>query len=145
MMPLSTKGRYAARIMVCLAARREPGPATNQQIGEHEGISPDYVQQIMMRLQSAQLVRSHRGRKGGFSLTRDPTAITLAEVLQAVEGPVCPSPCLFDKCEREPSCPTRPVWKRAAEAVEQVLTETTIAQLAERPHGEPGAELSFEI
>lgn len=139
MMPLTTKARYAARIMVCLARQDSPIPATKYEIGKAEAISPNYVEQIMIRLRAASLVRSHRGRKGGFSLTRDPGQITLAEVLRAVEGPVCLVPCLYDTCDREATCPTRPVWKKTAEAVEKILVGTTIARMAGLPRAATAA------
>ena len=144
-MSLTTKGRYAARIMVCLARRNESNPVTKYEIGKAEAISPNYVEQIMIRLKAAHLVRSHRGRSGGFSLARDPERLTLAEVLRAVEGPVCPAPCLYDTCEREQSCPTRPVWKKAAEAVEAVFAETTIAQMAKQPACGAAASMTYQI
>ena len=130
MMSLSTRGRYAARIMVFLARNRAQQPVTKFAIGEAEEISPNYIEQIMVRLKSAHLVRSHRGRHGGFSLTRHPDRITLADVLRAVEGPVCPVPCLYDTCTREANCPTRPVWRKAAEAVEEVFSGTTLGDMA---------------
>jgi Rrf2 family protein len=131
--------------MVYLARRDGPAPATKYEIGKAEGISAGYVEQIMIRLKAAHLVRSYRGRSGGFSLTRDPAKTTLAEVLRSVEGPVCPVPCLYDTCEREPSCPTRPFWKKAAEAVEEVLRATTIAQIAAQPTYKAKASLAYEI
>jgi len=116
--------------MVNLASRDSPCPATKHEIANSEDMSADYVEQIMMRLKAANLVRSHRGRNGGFSLARPPDAITLADVLQATEGRISPIPCLAYKCSRAPNCPTRPIWKRAAEALEELFEETTIAQIA---------------
>lgn len=145
MMSLTTRGRYAARIMVRLARHNGSRPATKHLIGKAEDISPSYVEQIMVHLRTARLVRSHRGRKGGFSLTRDPEKITLAEVLRAVEGPVALAPCLYDTCKREPSCPTRPVWQKAAQAVENVFSETTIAQMVEHPACGASAMRTYQI
>lgn len=133
MMALSTKGRYAARIMVHLARQPRRHPVTKHAIGRSEGISANYVEQIMIPLRAANLVRSHRGRAGGFLLARPAEAITLAEVLRAVEGPFCPVPCLRRVCRRARGCPTRPVWQRAAEAVERVLAGTTLARMARQP------------
>lgn len=130
MMPITTKGRYAARIMVCLARHGAGHPATKHEIGEAEGISANYVEQLMIHLRSADLVRSHRGRKGGFSLAREPSTISLLEVLRAVEGPVSPVPCLHEVCDRAAACPTQPVWRRTAEAIEKVLSEITIGRMA---------------
>lgn len=145
MMSLTTKGRYAARIMVYLARQDGASPTTKHEIGKAEDISAAYVEQIMIRLKVAHLVRSHRGRNGGFSLTRDPARISLADVLRSVEGPVCPVPCIYDTCERESACPTRPVWKKTAEALEAIFAETTIAQMANQPACESGASVTYQI
>ena len=131
MLSLTTKGRYASRIMVYLANRDNSVPATKQEIGDHEGISPDYVEQIMMGLKVAQLVRSHRGRRGGFSLARSPESITLNEVLRAVEGPLAMAPCMQDECPRQAECPTYPVWSKAVAALEDVFENTRISDMAE--------------
>ena len=130
MMPLSTRGRYAARIMVFLSRKNGGGPATKGSIGASEEISPDYVEQIMMGLKAAGLVQSHRGRKGGFSLARNADAITLSDVLLAVEGPVSPVPCVAKECSRSRTCPTRPIWKKTAHILDALFRETTIGQLA---------------
>jgi Rrf2 family protein len=140
MLALTTKGRYASRIMVYLAGRDNSTPATKQEIGDHEGISPDYVEQIMMGLKMAQLVQSHRGRRGGFSLLRPPHAIRLSEVLRAVEGPVCMAPCIQQDCARLEQCPTYPVWRRAAQALEDVFENTLISDMVNQapPEEETG-------
>jgi Rrf2 family protein len=131
MMTISTRGRYASRIMVLLAADPEMRPVTKYQIAEEEGITPAYVQQLMMALRSAGLVKSHRGRDGGFSLSRPPVAITVADILKAVEGEVMPAPCRSTgHCERAASCPTRPLWERAADLLDGLFSRTTLADLA---------------
>jgi len=88
MMKLSTKGRYATRIMVYLAMQNSDSPCRKQDIAEAESISADYVEQILIRLKAAGLVTSHRGAHGGFSLTRPPSEVTVEAVLQATEGPL---------------------------------------------------------
>jgi Rrf2 family transcriptional regulator, cysteine metabolism repressor len=106
---------------------------TKSEIAEAEGISAGYVQQLMMSLRLSGLIESHRGREGGFSLSRPADDITVAEVLKAVEGDVMPAPCLAGAhCDRETDCPTRPVWEEAAEMLNDLFGRTTIAQLAEK-------------
>jgi Rrf2 family protein len=132
MMTISTRGRYATRIMVLLASAGSETPVTKFQIAEAEAISPAYVQQLMMALRMAGLVFSHRGRVGGFSLSRSPDAITVSDVLKAVEGDVMPAPCReTGHCDRMATCPTRPVWEEAAELLDGLFGATTIASLAE--------------
>ncbi len=143
MMALSTKGRYAARIMVYLAMHEGTGPVTKYQIAESEELSPDYIEQIMVRLKSAGLVMSHRGRKGGFSIGQDPKHVTLGDVLAAVEGPIRPVPCIDTYCKRQASCPTRPVWEKAVAVLENLFGRTTIAQMAEQTQAQESISYSI--
>ena len=133
MMTISTRGRYACRITVLLAARVAAGPVSKQAIAEAEGITPDYVQQIMQRLRAAGLAESHRGRGGGFTLARDPETVSILDVLMAAEGRVEPAPCwLPENCDRVEGCPTRPVWMKAAGLLEELFGGTTIGELVPR-------------
>ncbi|OFW60296.1 MAG: hypothetical protein A2133_10055 [Actinobacteria bacterium RBG_16_64_13] len=137
MMTISTRGRYATRIVVLLASELGQGPMTKYQIADAEAISAAYVQQLMMALRLAGLVKSHRGREGGFSLNRPPETITVAEILQAVEGDIMPAPCRSPgHCERAAACPTRPVWEKAAQLLDDLFSSTVITDLA----GSPSAE-----
>ncbi len=142
-MALSTKGRYAARIMVYLAVRQGTGSVTKYQIAEAEELSADYIEQIMVRLKASGLVVSHRGRKGGFSIAKDPKSITLGDVLAAVEGPIRPVPCIDTHCKREASCPTRPVWEKAVTVLEDLFGRTTVAHMAEQTKAQE--EISYSI
>jgi Rrf2 family protein len=137
MMAISTRGRYATRIMVLLASRPGQSSMTKFQIADAEAVTPAYVQQLLMALRLAGLVESHRGRDGGFSLARPPEAITVSEVLRAVEGEVMPAPCRSSgHCERIATCPTRPLWQEAADLLNGLFGGTTIADLAaDRPAG----------
>ena len=140
MITISTRGRYATRMMVQLAAQPDGRPMSKYEIAEAEDITPAYVQQLMMALRLAGLVNSHRGREGGFSLARSPEAITVADILKAVEGELIPVPCrVAGHCQRADTCPTRPVWEKAAQLLDELFTGTTIAALAE---GRPPAEMS---
>jgi Rrf2 family protein len=131
MMNLSTRGRYATRIMVFLATL-EPGyRARKQEIAEYEGISPDYVEQILLRLKEERLVQSFRGARGGFTLGTEATGVTVADVLQAVEGSIAVAPCVDEPCERATACVTQAVWHKATDALMGVFANVTIAELAE--------------
>lgn len=135
MMAISTKGRYAARIMVFLTQRRSAGPVTKKDIAAGEGISADYVEQIMIRLKAAGLVASIRGRKGGFVLGRDPERVSLYDVLESVEGPLSLSPCVKDgMCRREQECPLNEVWRDAATYLINFFSKVTVEQLANSRH-----------
>ncbi len=133
MMTISTRGRYATRMVVLLAGQQPGGSLTKTEIADSEGISAGYVQQLMMALRLAGIVDSHRGREGGFSLSRSADQITVADVLRAVEGDVMPAPCQGGgHCERSAECPTRPVWEEAAILLNDLFSRTTIASLTKR-------------
>lgn len=133
MMTISTRGRYATRMAVLLAAQQPGTSMTKSQIADAEGISAGYVQQLMMALRLANIVNSHRGREGGFSLSRPAAEITVADVLRAVEGEVMPAPCHgAGHCDRAEDCPTRPVWEEAAELLSDLFNKTSIASLVKR-------------
>jgi len=127
---MSTKGHHATRIMVRLASTLDH-PVSKGEIGEAEGIPPGYVQQLMIRLTDAGLVRSHRGRAGGFTLARPPEEITVKEVLMATEGAFELAPCvdLRLNCPRTETCPAHVLWSKATLLVNDLLEQTTIAGL----------------
>jgi Rrf2 family protein len=86
-----------------------------------------------MLLRAAGFVNSHRGKIGGFTLAKDPSSITVADVLKASEGPVMLAPCLgHETCAREPGCPTKDLWRRAGELLDDLFVSVTIADLAQR-------------
>jgi len=147
MIRLSTKGRYATRIMIYLAAHNRDQPATTQEIAEGEHITSDYVVQILMRLKTAGLVESRRGVKGGFVLARDPADITVADVLEATEGTIQLVACDDDEpCQWSSQCVTRKVWDAANDALQEVFASRTIGQLAnERLQLAAAGALMFHI
>jgi Rrf2 family protein len=130
MMRMSTKGHHATRIMMMLA-RTPSRPVSKGEIGESEGIPPGYVQQLMIRLTDAGLVRSHRGRAGGFTLTRAPEGISVQEVLHATEGVFELAPCVDMRvdCPRTRYCPAHLLWSEATLAVNTLFERTSIADL----------------
>ncbi len=146
MLRISTKGRYATRIMTYLAGQDTPKPVRKQDIAESEGISADYVEQILMKLKSGGLVRSHRGTRGGFSIARDPSRITVAEVLRVMEGPIELVPCEQERCIRAGKCVARCVWEQASTALQEVFSGVTVAEMAAKEGVLRGIEgQSFEI
>lgn len=117
-------------MLACLAGKEGGKLVKKREIAEAEGISEGYVEQILVALKAAGLVRSHRGKVGGFSLTRDSSEITIAEVVEAMEGKLELSPCLSAGCKRQEDCSARPVWKEAGSAMRDVLEKTSIADIA---------------
>ena len=133
MMAISTRGRYSLRILILLASQPDGRILTKQGIAETEAVPLAYVQQLMIPLRAAGFVSSYRGKVGGFALAQTAETITVADVLRATEGPIALAPCFGNRsCEREPRCPTRPLWSRAAELLDDFFSGVTVAALAER-------------
>lgn len=130
MMEISTRGRYGARIMVRLALLGEEVPVRIKDVAEAEDISAAYVEQIILLLRRAGLVRSYKGVHGGVSIGRDPSTVTIADVLEATEGPLRLAPCITGSCARKSFCAVSPVWHRAQRELERIFSQATIAQLA---------------
>lgn len=140
-MKLSTKSRYASRLMVNLAFSYQKGPAQLNEIARKEEISEKYLSQIVILLRGAGLIRSVRGAKGGYLLTRDPAQITLRDIVEVMEGGLNIVDCLKeeDACGRSGKCLTRQVWDKVSLAIRTTLEEITLKDLALRlqESGEP--------
>jgi Rrf2 family iron-sulfur cluster assembly transcriptional regulator len=129
---LSSRGRFATRILVLLAGEPQGKCFSKQEIAAREGLTPAYVQQLMGTLQAAGLVIGIRGKQGGFKMARPPQGITVAETLRVMEGCIRLAPCQDGtNCDRIARCPTRHVWLGAAELLHDYFEQTTIADLAE--------------
>src|SRR5437870_974300 len=92
-MKLSTKGDYATRALLELSLLEGPRALSVHELSERTRISPKYLEQIMMRLRTANIVRSHRGINGGYELARPSRDITVGEVVRLMDGPLAPSAC----------------------------------------------------
>lgn len=133
-MKLSTKGRYGTRAMLELAMRQETGPVNVKEIAEKQDISPRYLEHLMARLASRGLVRPVRGRGGGFVLSRPPSEITLADIVEALEGPISVVECVEDPaaCDRYSTCATREIWEGVSQSITRYLGEMTLEELYQR-------------
>jgi len=133
-MKLSTRGRYALRAMLDISLRAGEGPVLFRDISKRQDISDLYLAQLRSRLKTAGLVRSIRGPKGGFLLTKPPSQIRFIEIVEAMEGSSAPVECVEDAavCSRGGVCPARTVWLEIKKAIDQVLESTTLYDLAVR-------------
>lgn len=128
-MKLSVKSDYAARAVLGLARHYPDGHAVRvEALAEEQGVPANYLVQILIELKSKQIVKSQRGKEGGYLLARSPSEITLADVLQAVHGQVFDSPALSD-----PRCPVelRVAWRKLQEALENTASTITFQELIE--------------
>ncbi len=132
-MKLSTKGRYAVRAMLDLALQYGNGATLVRDISERQEISDLYLEQLFNRLKTAELVRSSRGPRGGFTLNRPPEEIRIIDIVRVMEGSTAPVECVDNAsiCSRSDSCPTRGIWMELKRATDQVLASTTLRDLME--------------
>jgi Rrf2 family protein len=131
----STKGEYGVRLMAQLAARHGTGPASLSEIAEQEELPRAYLEQLVMSLRDADLVRSTRGAHGGYELARPPEMIQMGEVLRALEGPIAPMICASEEpghaaCARSGHCTVNFLWTRVRDAIAGALDSITLADLA---------------
>jgi len=132
-MKISTKGRYGARAALELAVRFGDGPVMVREIAEKQGISERYLEQILNTLRTSDLVKSTRGARGGYELSRSPSKIKLGDIVRALEGPFDIVSCTKDRdCGREKACATYTVWEEVRAAIEGVLDSISLADLVER-------------
>ena len=131
-MKISTKGRYALRMLVDLAEHAQGGCISLGEIAERQAISRKYLEQIVPVLHRAGIVLPSRGYRGGYRLGRAPGDITVGEVLRLTEGNLAPVACLEQdpvQCERCETCRTLPVWRGLYRVVTEYLDSVTLADL----------------
>lgn len=133
-MKLTMKGDYGLRAMLDMAAYYGQGPIESADIATRQYIPEQYLDHILMVLRKEGLVESVRGPKGGHMLARPPGQITMAQVMQALEGYVPPMKCLPnpDVCKLSPGCALRGIWRQIDVMTQQLLASTTIEELAQR-------------
>ena len=134
-MKISTKGRYAVRVMLDLALQ-ESGKCTKvKEIAARQDISEKYLEQIIAMLNKGGYVNSVRGAQGGYRIAKEPGACTVGEILRLAEGSLAPVSCLeadAEVCGRCETCDTLDIWKEVYNAVNQVVDNVTIQDLLER-------------
>jgi Rrf2 family cysteine metabolism transcriptional repressor len=153
-MMFSTKAEYGVRVMVALAQRAAQSTDGEEpvvplaEIAEHDGLPLAYLEHLVARLRKAGLIESRRGSRGGYMLARPAREITMAEVVEALEGSIAPIECISQNadgsvvCSRESDpdhvCPTKLLWTRVRFSIVSTLMNTTLADLLPAPlAGEP--------
>lgn len=147
-MQFSTKARYATRILIRMARGKPEQVWRKQDLADLEGMPVDYVGQILLAIKRAGYVNSIRGIMGGFVLIRNAAEITVADVVEATDGPICLVPCTDRKavCDRSSTCVVQGVWERASHVLRDTLREVKLADLARRADEmERGTPLEFDI
>ncbi len=139
----STKAEYGVRVMVELARRTGGEPVPLAEIAAKDGLPLAYLEHLVARLRKAGLVDSRRGSRGGYMLSRPAAQISMADVVEALEGSIAPIECISEAadgsivCSRESSpdhtCPTKLLWTRVRFSIVATLRETTLADLLVSP------------
>lgn len=135
-MKISTKGRYALRLMLDLALCDGEVAIPLRDVAERQEISDKYLEQIVTQLARGGLVRSVRGAGGGYLLTRKPEEYSVGEILRQLEGSLAPVSCVNGGacCERVDQCVTVELWQQIQAAVDGVVDNVTLADLVKRYH-----------
>ena len=137
---VSTRGDYACRALLSLTLHADEAPTSVRDIAERTGLPQPYLEQILLALKGAGLVRSKRGVGGGYVLARDPAEITLAQVVSAVDGPIVVGdfgePHENGACDHEGQCVLLAIWADAGRHMRRLLEGRTLADVAAITRGE---------
>jgi Rrf2 family iron-sulfur cluster assembly transcriptional regulator len=138
---VSTRGDYACRALLSLALHAdESGPTSVRDIAERTALPQPYLEQILLALKGAGLVRSKRGVGGGYVLARPPAEIRLSDIVSAVDGPIAlgdfGEPHQDGACNHEGQCVLLAIWKTVGEEIRQHLATYTLADVAQSARGE---------
>ena len=135
-MKLSTTGRYSVTALYELALHYGKGPVALTCVAQSQGLSENYLEQLMVPLRRAGLVKSIRGAQGGYMLGREPREITIGAIITTVEGPIAVVDCLLAEagaedqpCERACACVTRGIWEKVCDSISGVLDSITLQTL----------------
>ena len=134
-MKISTRGRYSLRMMIDLAEHYNTGFISLSDISTRQDISKKYLEQIIPFLNRSGLLVTNRGHMGGYQLSRDPSKITIADILISAEGNLYPVNCMEtspNSCERNAECITLPIWEGLYEAITSYLNGITLQDVLDK-------------
>lgn len=134
-MKISTKGRYALRLMLDLAEHQNEGYIALKDIAQRQDISKKYLEQIVPMLNRSDYLLTNRGFQGGYRLAKSPDKYTVGELLRITEGGLSPVPCLEqhpNACPRSGDCPTLAVWQGLDRVISEYLDSITLQTLLEQ-------------
>ena len=136
-MKISTKGRYALRMMLDMAQHQERGAVALKDVAARQNISKKYLEQIALVLSQAGMLQGTRGHQGGYRLISDPKECTVYTILECVEGSMHPVACLDhlpNDCERCNGCETLSVWQGLDEVIQTYLKGITLQDVLDKMH-----------
>lgn len=135
-MKISSRGRYGLRAIFELALHHEEGSIPIKAIAQKQGISENYLEQLIAALRKAGLVKSIRGAQGGYMLAKEPKEITVGEVVRVLEGPFELVECIKTEnedsvCNKADECVTRMIWAKLRDKINEVLDSITLEDMLE--------------
>jgi Rrf2 family protein len=137
----STRSEYGVRVLITLAREAGDGPVSLAGIARREKLPHAYLEQLVRDLRRAGLVAATRGQAGGYALARDPSEITMAEVMRALDGPLlqmaCAGTATAEACDRPVPCSVHELYQRVYEALDGTLTTTNLADVLATAGGPP--------
>lgn len=134
-MKISTKGRYALRFLIDLAEHDDEGYVSLKDVSQRQDISKKYLEQIVPMLNRSGLLKTNRGFKGGYRLSKKPREYTVGEILRVTEGSLAPVSCLdssAEECSRRQSCTTLPLWQGLYDVINNYLDSVTLEDMLNR-------------
>ncbi|WP_295159135.1 Rrf2 family transcriptional regulator [Selenomonas sp. AE3005] len=141
-MKISTKGRYSVTALYELALHYGEGPVSLKSVAQGQGLSENYLEQLMVPLRRAGIVKSIRGAQGGYMLAKSPAEITIGSIITTVEGPIAVVDCLLAEagaaeqmCDRACACVTRGIWEKVCDSISEVLESITLQTLLNNDDG----------
>jgi Rrf2 family protein len=147
MIKLSTRTRYGVRLMLDLAQKHGSGPVLLKDIAKEEDLSEKYLSLIVMPLKASGLLKAIRGASGGYTLSREPSEITLKEIVESLEGKIFLVDCDPDpkSCTRSRVCATRDVWQVIAAKISEELESMNLADLVRTSREKSGTSSDYNI
>ncbi|MCR5720600.1 MAG: Rrf2 family transcriptional regulator [Lachnospiraceae bacterium] len=134
-MMISTKGRYALRMMIDLAEHQNCGYVALKDIAARQNISKKYLEQIIPIFNKSDILRTTRGAQGGYMLSKSPEKYTVGEILRLTEGSLAPVHCVAEnpeECERSAECATFPIWQGLNKVISEYLDGITLQDILDR-------------
>jgi len=132
---ISTKGRYALRMLIDLAEHQGDGFIPLKDVAERQDISKQYLEQIVTLLNTSNFLRSSRGKLGGYMLANEPAQYTIGQILRVTEGSLTPVVCLDDeinRCPKASTCKTLPIWEKFGAVITDYLDSVTLQDMLDQ-------------
>lgn len=134
-MKISTKGRYALRMLLDLAEHAGDGYIALKDVAQRQGISKKYLEQIVPILNRTHILKTNRGFQGGYKLAQDPSKYTIGTILRLTEGSLAPVACLEQdpiQCEQSADCATLPIWRGLERVINEYLDSMTLQDVLDQ-------------